>query len=91
MRGAVNNPLLPAAYDVTWSVVVIAVLLLMVVALISLSRTAKRITQAQALVWTLVAIFVPVVGPLSWLFIGRRAANRTLDAAASTHSAANIE
>jgi uncharacterized membrane protein YhaH (DUF805 family) len=84
MRGAVNNPLLPAAYDVTWSVVVIAVLLLMVVALISLSRTAKRITQAQALVWTLVAIFVPVVGPLSWLFIGRRAAKKTLSTAPST-------
>lgn len=75
MSESVNNPLLPAAYDITWSVTVVAVLLLMVIALISIARTVKRITSSQALIWTLVAIFVPLVGPLSWLFIGRRAAN----------------
>jgi hypothetical protein len=76
---AVNNPLLPAAYDITWSVAVVAVLLLMVIALISIARTAKRVTSWQSLIWTLVAIFVPIVGPLSWLFIGRFSANRTCD------------
>ncbi|MGP6172467.1 PLD nuclease N-terminal domain-containing protein [Microbacterium sp. A196] len=79
MPATVNNPLLPAAYDITWSVAVVAVLLLMVIALISIARTAKRITSPQALIWTLVAIFVPLVGPLSWLFIGRRSANQALD------------
>ncbi|MGO2745972.1 PLD nuclease N-terminal domain-containing protein [Microbacterium sp.] len=70
-----NNPLLPAAYDVVWSVAVLGALLLLVIALVSLSRTAKRITSFHALIWTLAAIFIPYVGPLSWLFIGRRAAN----------------
>lgn len=71
-----NNPLLPAAYDVAWSVTVVGVILLMVIALISIARTTKRITSWQALIWTLVAIFIPFVGPLSWLFIGRRSAHR---------------
>jgi len=68
------NPLLPAVYDITWSAIVIIVLSLMVIALISIARAAKQITSSQALVWTLVAIFIPLVGSLSWLFIGRRAA-----------------
>lgn len=76
MPESVNNPLLPATYDITWSVTVVVVLALMVVALISIARTANRVTSAHALIWTIVAIFVPLVGPLSWLFIGRRSANR---------------
>jgi hypothetical protein len=74
-----NNPLLPAAYDIAWSAAVVIVLLLMVGALISITRTTKRITSPQALIWTLVVIFVPLIGPLSWLFIGRRSANHELD------------
>lgn len=76
MPESVNNPLLPAAQDITWFVTVVVVLALMVIALISIARTANRVTSAQALVWTLVAIFVPLVGPLSWLFIGRRSGIR---------------
>lgn len=76
MSESVNNPLLPAAYDITWSVTVVVVLALMIIALISIARTANRITSSQALIWTLATIFLPLVGPLSWLFIGRRSANR---------------
>lgn len=75
------NPLVPAAYDVAWSGVALALLALLVVALVSLARSAKALTSAQALVWTLVAIFVPVLGPLAWLFIGRPAARASLAAA----------
>lgn len=70
---AAANPLLPAASDVVWSVVAVAMLVLAVVALVSIARGAKRLTAAQALGWTLLAVLVPVVGPLAWLFIGRRA------------------
>lgn len=76
MSETVANPLLPAAYDVTWSVAVVTALALMIIALISIARTTQRITSSQSLMWTLVAIFVPLVGPLSWLFIGRRTARR---------------
>ena len=75
------NPLMPAAYDVVWSGVALALLALLVAALVSLSRSAKALTSTQALVWTLVAIFVPVLGPLAWLCIGRPSA---LAAAAAT-------
>ena len=76
MSESVNNPLLPAAYDIAWSVTAVAMLLLVVVVLFSIARTAELITSSQALIWTLVVIFVPIVGPLSWLFIGRRSANQ---------------
>lgn len=68
------NPLIPAAYDLVWSSITLLMLVLLVVCLISLARNARLLTSGQALVWTLVAIFVPIVGPLAWLFIGRRAA-----------------
>lgn len=67
------NPLIPAWYDVAWSTSVAVALVLLVVALISLSRRASLLSARQALVWTVVAIFAPIVGPLAWLSIGKRA------------------
>lgn len=68
-----SNPLLPAGYDIAWSIVVVLVFALAIVALISLARSAKRLTGAQALLWTLIVLLIPVLGPLAWLVIGRRA------------------
>ena len=68
------NPLLPTAYDLAWTAVSITLFALLVVALISIARSANRLTGTQALAWTLLAIFAPVVRPLAWLFIGRRSA-----------------
>lgn len=67
------NPLIPAAYDLAWSATALALFVLAVVALISLARSARQLSSGQALVWTLVVIFVPALGALAWLFIGRRA------------------
>ena len=66
------NPLLPTGYDITWTAVSILLVALVLVALVSIAQTAKRLTSTQALIWTLVTIFVPVVGPIAWLSIGRR-------------------
>ena len=66
------NPLLPAGYDIAWAAIVMLLVALVVVALVSIAQTAKRLTSTQALVWTLLAMFVPVVGPIAWLSIGRR-------------------
>lgn len=68
-----QNPLIPAGYDLAWTAVCVVMLALLLWALVSLARHAKALTATQALAWTLVAILVPVVGPLCWLFIGRRA------------------
>ena len=70
---AEHNPLLPAGYDIAWSVVSVVVIALAVFALVVLARSAQRLTSWQALGWTLVILFVPVLGSLAWLTIGRRA------------------
>jgi hypothetical protein len=66
------NPLVPAGYDIAWAAVSVLMVALLVVALVSIARAANRLTSFQALIWVLVAIFVPVVGPIAWLSIGRR-------------------
>ncbi|WP_243076051.1 PLD nuclease N-terminal domain-containing protein [Microbacterium sp. SS28] len=72
--GEETNPLIPAGYDIVWSVVAGLVIALVIVALVVLARSAKRLTPLEALVWTLVVLFVPVLGPLAWLTIGHRSA-----------------
>ena len=67
------NPLLPVGYDTAWTAILVLQIALVMVALVSIARSARRLTSTQALIWTLVAIFVPVVGPLAWLSIGRQA------------------
>lgn len=74
------NPLLPAAYDVAWSAVALVVLALFAVAFVSLMRNAKSMTPGVGLVWALVVLLIPAVGPLAWLAIGRRTV-RAADAA----------
>ena len=66
------NPIIPVGYDIAWTMFSVLIIALVVVALVSMARTAKRLTSAQAMIWALVTIFVPVVGPLVWLSIGRR-------------------
>ncbi len=65
------NPLMPSAYDIWWSAAVVTALILLVTALISIAPSSKSLTAEGALLWTLIAIFVPVVGPARWLTIGR--------------------
>jgi hypothetical protein len=67
------NPLLPAAYDIAWSAASVVVLVLLIAALVSIARVAKRLTSGQALGWTLVVLLLPVVGAAAWFAIGRRA------------------
>ena len=66
------NPLIPAGHDIAWTIISVLLVVLLILALVSIGRAAKRLTPTQALIWTLVTIFVPVVGPVAWLAIGRR-------------------
>jgi len=74
-----HNPLVPAGFDIAGSVIAVLVIALTIVALVVLARSARRLTSVQALVWTLVVLFVPLVGPVVWLTVGRLAvpAHRT--------------
>ncbi|NHI15975.1 PLDc N-terminal domain-containing protein [Microbacterium excoecariae] len=67
-----HNPLVPAGYDIAWSVIVAAVIALTVIALIGLARSAKHLTALQAWIWTLLVLLVPVLGAVAWLAVGRR-------------------
>lgn len=69
---AEHNPLIPAGYDIVWSVVSVVVIALAVLALVSLARSARRLSTWQTLGWTLAILFAPVLGSLAWLTIGRR-------------------
>jgi len=66
------NHLLPAASDIAWSVIMALVMVLMIVALIVLVRSARQLAAGWALIWTLLILFVPVVGSALWLTAGRR-------------------
>lgn len=72
-----NNPLVPAGYDIVWSLVAIVVVALVVAALVSLSRTAPRLSPGIALAWAALVLVVPVLGSVAWLAVGRRAAPDT--------------
>ncbi|MBY6061943.1 PLDc N-terminal domain-containing protein [Microbacterium esteraromaticum] len=67
-----SNPLIPVGYDIVWTALAIAVVVLAVVALVSLARSAKRLSAPQALIWVLIVLLVPVLGPIAWLAVGRR-------------------
>ncbi|MBK0421567.1 PLDc N-terminal domain-containing protein [Leucobacter sp. CSA2] len=44
---------------------------LLVIALVSLRRHRPALTSGQVLTWSLLAIFLPVIGPAAWLLAGR--------------------
>lgn len=64
-----TSPLVPAAYDVMWSVLVVGLLGLLAAALWSIHRS-RTATAHEQLAWTLVVLLLPVVGPLLW-FVAR--------------------
>ncbi|KTR96678.1 hypothetical protein NS220_00830 [Microbacterium testaceum] len=67
------NPLIPTAYDLVWSGLAVVAFGLAVWGIVSLSRSARRLSSTVVLIWALVILLVPVLGPVSWLFAGRRA------------------
>lgn len=75
------SPLVPTALDGAAMSVCICGLLLALAALASL-LSAESATRWHLLAWTLVVLFVPFVGPVSWFTIrlrGRRRRFRYLD------------
>ena len=60
-----ENPLLPAAYDVIWSGVVVLLVVLLIWAMVSIARS--RLDPRVRLVWAIIVLLLPVVGPICWL------------------------
>jgi hypothetical protein len=67
------NPLIPAAYDLAWSGVLVIWLALLIVALLQIRR-APALTPTTRAIWVLVVLVGPVIGPLAWFVVGRKSA-----------------
>lgn len=68
--GAGSNPIVPTSWESTVLVVCGALVALLVVAVISLSRD-RYYSPTQRLLWLLVILAAPVLGPLLWFAVGR--------------------
>jgi hypothetical protein len=66
------NPLIPAGYDVLWTVVVVALAIAVLAALVSIARAASRMSALMTLGWVLIVLVFPFLGVLAWLVAGRR-------------------
>ena len=65
---AAANPLLPAGYDVIWTVSLALVAILAVVAIVQLVR-AKAVAGVEAAIWVLMILALPVIGPIAWFAV----------------------
>lgn len=60
------SPLVPAAYDIAWTIVVTVGVVLLVMALVRWFRSTE--SGFRSLLHILVILFVPLVGPAAYLF-----------------------
>lgn len=76
MDGPAVNPLLPAGFDVAWSIIGVAVavagLALLLSALWSIMGSRRLATPGRVL-WVLVVLAFPLLGPVAWFAWGRTA------------------
>lgn len=73
---AAENAILPAWYDVAFSVVPLVIAALTVMAIVSLVRRWRALSVVEAALWTAFVVVLPVVGSLVWLGPGRAATDR---------------
>lgn len=60
--------------DIANGVIVGVALVLMVVAAITLMRVGERLSGRHSVLWLLLIVVVPFVGPIVWLAVGLRRA-----------------
>ena len=75
-----SSPMIPAGYDIFWSVFAAASFILAIVAIVSIFRAPFSGPERLAL--TLASLLLPLVGPVASIYLARR---RTGDA----HTSAN--
>ncbi len=66
------NPLIPTEYDVAMSVLAVAAMLFTLCAFVSMVRD-RNATGVTFLVWLLIVVLAPVLGPAAWFCCGRTA------------------
>lgn len=65
------NPLIPAAYDLVWSSMVVLLLAVVVVGIVSIVRHAKHLDNLAYVLWILAVLMMPVLGVALWFAFGR--------------------
>lgn len=65
------DPLIPAGYDIAFSIVPLVLLGLMVAGLVSIIRRYRLMSGFESFGWTAFVVFAPVLGTLVWFTIGR--------------------
>jgi hypothetical protein len=71
MKERIMNPLVPTALDGALMTVSLGALVLAFAAFVSLIWSSSRAGR-RLLVWTLVVLFVPIVGPAMWFVTRHR-------------------
>ncbi|MDN5631042.1 MAG: PLDc N-terminal domain-containing protein [Kocuria sp.] len=66
------NPLVPSPFDLFMLALGVVAAVLWVVAIWTLAKN-RHWTPAQRLLWLLLILVAPVIGPALWLTVGRRA------------------
>lgn len=66
------NPLVPSPFDVFMIALGVLAAVLWLVAIWTLAKN-RHWTPAQRLLWLLLILAAPVIGPALWLTVGRRA------------------
>jgi hypothetical protein len=69
---ATTEPLIPMSFGI-WGLLMILGVALFIGALISIARN-RIYTSGGTVVWALIVLALPLLGPLLWFLIGRRAA-----------------
>ena len=66
--GLAVNPLLPAGYDILWTLIIAAVAALLFASAWQILRS-PQLTGFQSLVWLAVVLALPVLGPFAWFVL----------------------
>ncbi|GAA3318052.1 PLDc N-terminal domain-containing protein [Arthrobacter ramosus] len=62
-----NDVLAPTGYEVIATVLAFATVVVFVWALIVLARSARSLTKRELVLWLLLVLFIPLIGPVAWI------------------------
>ena len=68
------NPFLPSLHDLVWTATAIALIAMIVLALVSVTRHTDGLSTTATAVWVAIVVFAVFVGPIAWFAVGRPAA-----------------
>ncbi|WP_084101313.1 PLDc N-terminal domain-containing protein [Demequina sp. NBRC 110051] len=74
-----TNPLIPASYDVVWSVIAAVILVSTLSAAISVVRHSRVVSGAALAGWLLLVLCLPGLGAAAWFLAGRGPAQREME------------